>query len=143
MAKKTATAADKVTEMLTQTETAPSAAPPPVLPKTLKVKGSQLKASIKQWIKLREQFSAEFKDSIYTFKDDQKRHPDVIMKDFIRAERAVCRLQDAQQQFNKSAAGTLRNGQTMDLSIATKIIGGLGRAEKMWNTASHDAREDR
>lgn len=67
--------------------------------------------------------------------------PEKVMQQFLDAEAAIAKLQVAQTRYNLMVTVSLES-ETITLCEAVKRIGGLGRAEKMWRTAT-GAKPDR
>ena len=110
---------------------------------TRQVTGHQIKQSIKRW-ELRKQIAdKQFKESIYTFKDEKKGlTPQAIGKNYKEADAAIAYLEELRQQYNRYVRLKV-GGQEMTLSLAVKLYGGAGRMEKMWRLACVDEQQDR
>jgi hypothetical protein len=101
----------------------------------MKTTGYQLREAIKRWETRRDAAAAQFSEALWRFKDEDKLSPDDIMGIFTKAEDAVGRLQTVQSKYNLLVQVTVQ-GREMSLTEAVKLVGGAGRAEKMWREAS-------
>lgn len=101
----------------------------------MKATGWALKEAIKQQELRRDTAHRSFAGTLKCFADESKQSPDSVVKQFLEAEQAIAKLQVAQARYNLMVTVTLGSEQ-ITLCEAVKRIGGLGRAEKMWRTAT-------
>jgi hypothetical protein len=101
----------------------------------MKITGYGLREAIK-FHKLRsDEAAASFDSTLKVFKEDSKESPQSVVERYLSAESAVARLQTAQAEYNLKVTMTTDRG-AISLSEGIKLIGGLGRAEKMWRSAA-------
>lgn len=105
----------------------------------MKITGYALREALKQHELRRDAASRSFNGTLKSFTDESKETPQAVMEVLRHAERCIARLQVAQMRYN--LAVTVPGG-TMLLAEAIKLIGGIGRAEKMWRTVA-GPKEDR
>lgn len=101
----------------------------------MKTTGYGLREAIKQHELRRDTGARAFNGSLKAFADDKKESPLQVVEGFLKAERAIAKLQTAQARYNLLVI-VEANGEKMTLSEAIKTIGGVARAEKMWRTAT-------
>jgi len=101
----------------------------------MKTTGYGLREAIKQHELRRDTGARAFNGSLKAFSDDEKESPLQVVQGFLKAERAIAKLQTAQARYNLLVI-VEANGEKMTLSEAIKTIGGVARAEKMWRTAT-------
>lgn len=105
----------------------------------MKVSGHKLKVAIKTWELRREAVSKQFQASLWKFEGEVK-DPIKLTNDLIVAERAIAKLQEVQTLYNLSVK--LKVGEEeLTLCEAVKRVGGAGRVEKLWRTATVDTGE--
>jgi len=112
--------------------------------RTMKVTGIQLREAIKRWALRRDTASTHFAESLWQFKEDENRlsSPQELADQYQAAERAIATLQTAQARYNLAAAVDLR-GESLTLCDLVKRLGGAGRIEKMWRSATRAKGHDR
>lgn len=115
----------------------------------MKVSGYQLREAIKQHELRRDVASKTYNSSLKAFKDEDKQSPQVIVTEFLEAERAIAELQTAQMRYNLTVevefpydSPEQRNGVRAPLGFFIKLVGSLARAEKMYRSAA-TGKEDR
>ena len=103
----------------------------------MKVTGIQLREAIKRWNLRKDTASTHFNESLWRFPDDESTlpKPQELAEQFAKAEVAVANLQTAQTRYNLAVTISV-SGETMTLCDAVKRIGGAGRLEKMWRSAT-------
>lgn len=107
----------------------------------MKVTGYKLLQAINEQRQQRDAAAARFNGSIMSFPNEKRQKPQKVYDDFIFAEQQLAKLQVAQARYNLSV--DVKVGfDTMTLHEAIKRVGGAGRGEKMWRTAS-TPREDK
>lgn len=74
---------------------------------------------------------SQFGDAFMVFPDDDKPHPKDLHKRISKLEEEITELQVAQARYNLEVEVEIL-GKKMTLSQAVKLVGGAGRAEKMW-----------
>lgn len=106
----------------------------------MKITGYGLREAIK-FHKLRSDEAASiFDTTLKAFQDETKETPQAVMERYLTAETAVSKLQTAQAEYNLNVPVTI-DGVTITLSQAIKLIGGLGRSEKMWRSVASPKKE--
>jgi hypothetical protein len=101
----------------------------------MKVTGYAFREAIRQH-ELRAKAAADtFDGTLKKFPDEKKPSPQAVIEQFATSERAVARLQSAQAQYNLKVSVDVL-GEHMTLSEAVKLVGGVGRIEKMWRNAA-------
>jgi len=108
----------------------------------MKVSGYQLRESLRRWKDRRDIFSRNFEESLWQFSDDEKGHPVDRAKGYAEADRAVARLESAQQEYNLKTTIQLPN-ESVTLSVAVKLLGGAGRLTRMWRKGATDTGRDK
>lgn len=106
----------------------------------MKMTGFGIREALRRWQLKRDTANSLFDGSLRKFADDEKEHPQEIMKAFALADVAIAKLQTAQQLYNLTVLVDVQ-GNTMTLSEAVKLIGGVGRMEKMWRSGVAPKRE--
>ncbi len=109
------------------------------------VNGYQLRESLKRWTVRKDVADKQFKESLFGFKDDESGRPTPkqIAETFQKADFAVAKLQEVQQDFNRQTTIEV-DGKKMTLALAIKLVSGAGRVENMWRSAATDTgRESR
>ncbi|MHA2279617.1 MAG: hypothetical protein ACXAC5_01815 [Promethearchaeota archaeon] len=107
-----------------------------------KVTGYQLRESLRCWTDKRDVLSRNFQEAIWQFEDEKSGNPVEIAIGYHEADKAIARLEAAQQEFNQRVAVSLPDGSTT-LAIAVKRVGGSGRLAKMWRNAATSTGRDR
>lgn len=105
----------------------------------MKVTGYQLREAIKRHTFVRDTALSVFNDSLKAFPDEHKDAPTEAMNRLMRAEFAIAMLQEAQAGYNASVTvddPTRSRAPRMTLGAAVKLVGGYGRAEKLWRQAA-------
>lgn len=108
----------------------------------MKVTGYQLREAIKQHELRRDTSAGEFAGSLKKFPEEVKDEPVKVVERFLAAEGAIAQLQVAQMRYNLAVTvdydlplqPAVRGRIT--LAEAIKRVGGEGRVEKMWRTAT-------
>ena len=110
----------------------------------MKTNGYQIREAIKRWELRRETASTQFAESLFAFPEERESRetPDDLMNVFLKAEQSIGQLQTAQTRYNLEVK-VRSTSFDMTLCEAVKRIGGAGRAEKMWRTATSDKGRDR
>ncbi len=102
----------------------------------MKITGYALREAIKRWTLRRDAAVAQFEGTLKKFDDEEKDTPVEVMARLTEAELRIARLQTAQAQYNLSVnvhvsvPGIIE--KEMNLCMAVKLIGGVGRQEKLW-----------
>ena len=107
----------------------------------MKVTGYMLREAIKQHELRRDTAARAFDSSLKRFPDEEKESPNEIIVAFSKAEQAVAQIQEAQMRYNLAimvdvTGSYASNKTTMTLAKAIKLVGGAGRVEKMWRSAT-------
>ena len=101
----------------------------------MKITGYKLREAIKMHELRRNTWAGQFDDSLRKFKDEEKTHPNTIVKNFLRQEEIVAKLQSVQARYNLTIVVEVL-GEKMTLCEAVKRVGGAGRAEGLWRSAA-------
>jgi hypothetical protein len=99
------------------------------------VTGYALREAIKQWELRKDAANRVFEDSLKVFPGEDKPHPSTLIAQYLAAEVAIAQLQTAQAQYNLINAFDFEE-RRITLCEAVKSLGGYGRVEKLWRTAS-------
>lgn len=103
----------------------------------MKTTGWLLREAIKQNELRRDTAARSFNGTLKKFDDETKQDPEQVVTDFLKFEAAIASLQVAQAQYNLKVRVPF-GGRTITLCEAVKLIGGFGRAEKMYRSATGD-----
>lgn len=102
----------------------------------MQINGYQIREAIKRWMLQRDTFQAQFKDSLHTFGENEKKiSPIKVMHQFEMSDFNVALLESIQQRFNQIVKVTVQK-DVITLAMAVKLVGGAGRREKMWREAA-------
>lgn len=101
----------------------------------MKVNGYKLREALRRWQLRRDTAAGQFPKVLTAFPDDHKPSPVDIAAAVVTAETNIAALQTAQTAYNQRITVEAQ-GHTFSLLGAIKSVGGLGRVEKMWRTAS-------
>jgi hypothetical protein len=109
----------------------------------MKVNGYRLQHALRELEHAREVAAQQFNDNILQFASatDNLPLPEVFAR-FTRLEKLIARLQTAQTTYNLAVTVTVL-GESMPLLQAVKLVGGAGRAEKMWRETVKGKKNDR
>ena len=112
----------------------------------MKLNGYQIREGIRRWQLKRDAAANQFDGSLKRFDDEtSKPMPTTIMGEFIQADQTIALLQVAQDIYNLDIKIEVRlvNGNIaqMTLSEGVKLLGGAGRAEKMWRSAANPSKD--
>jgi hypothetical protein len=110
------------------------------------VNGYQLQQARKRWEMRRDIADRLFRESLYAFKDElsQKPTPQNVAEQYQKADFAVCKIEEIQQQFNAQTPVEVA-GKRMTLALAVKLLSGADRLKKLWraaatNESAHESR---
>ncbi len=102
----------------------------------MKTTGYALREAIKLQTLRADEAATNFDSSLKAFPSEgEKEKPQSVVDRYLAAHSAICKLQASQAKYNLLVNVTV-GGTTITLSEAIKLIGGLGRAEKMWRSAA-------
>lgn len=98
----------------------------------MKVTGYRIQHALRELEAARELAHQQFVENVMQFESQEEKLelPEVFAR-FTALERKVARLQIFQANYNLSVQVQV-GGETMSLHEAVKLVGGAGRAEKMW-----------
>ena len=106
----------------------------------MKVTGYMIREALRRWSLKREAASGQFEDSLKVFEDEKKATPLEVMTDFRAADLSIALLQVVQDRYNLAVYVEVNAGaeETVRITLASavKLVGGVGRAEKMWRSAA-------
>lgn len=101
----------------------------------MKITGTVLKEGLTMQ-KLRSDTAAgAFNGTLMKFPDEEKDTPHKLAEEYLRAEKALAKLQVAQKRYNLAVKVEVL-GEVITLEEAIKRVGGPARAEKFWRTAA-------
>lgn len=120
-------------EQVASESAAPVAAEPAPRP-SVAINGYKLQHALRELESAREVAAQQFSANILQFEsqDDKQYLPDVFAR-FTALENKIAQVQCAQASYNLAVTVDVL-GQKMSLHKAVKLVGGAGRAEKMWRT---------
>jgi len=103
----------------------------------MQITGYELRERLRKLQLERETAAAQFADSLFEFPTarGKKPKPEEIVGIVDRCERAIAAVQAAQSLYNAKVYASVR-GESMQLTVAIKLIGALGRVEKLWRIAA-------
>lgn len=101
--------------------------------------GYALREAIKQWELRKGAAEKAFPSSLHKFTNEEKDTPQQVVNTYLAAEDAISKLQVAQMRYNLMVKVVI-SGEEMSLAEAIKRVGGAGRIEKMWKTATPQER---
>jgi hypothetical protein len=107
---------------------------------TMKITGYKLKEMIKRAEMVRDTVASLFSASLFKFEDETKDSPQKVVEKFQKADLALAQLQTIQARYNLTVEVDVL-GEKMTLMEAVKRVGGAGRVEKMWRSASGEKRD--
>jgi hypothetical protein len=105
----------------------------------MQVTGYQLREALRRWELRRKAAEAQFRDSIYAFKDDEKTLPVRASDELALCEDACAILQVTQQRYNQLVF--VGDSPRRSLAYCVKTIGAMGRHEKLWREATIDQKD--
>lgn len=103
----------------------------------MKITGWLLREAIKSHELRRDTAARAFNGTLRKFDDEVKQAPTEVVAEFLAREASIAALQVAQAQYNLKVRVN-HDGRNITLCEAVKLIGGLGRAEKMYRSATGD-----
>lgn len=108
----------------------------------LQVNGYKIQHALRELQHRREMVATQFSESTFIFSDDveQTMGAEEAFKIFAECENNIAKLQVIQAQYNLQNIVTIQ-GMEMTLHEAVKRVGGAGRGEKMWRSASTSGRD--
>lgn len=104
----------------------------------MKVNGYEIQEAIRQWRLRRETKYDEFRDSLWSFPDEEKASPSQLKSELENAEEAIAKLQVAQMRYNLEVEVNVEGTGSMSLAEAIKRIGGVNRLQSAWREAASD-----
>ena len=111
------------------------------------VTGYKFQHALRELGHRRDNAAKQFANSLFAFEEEEGAlNPLECMSTFRTCEHKIARLQTAQQEYNLAVLVTIymggENTSCVTLCEVVKMVGGAGRAEKMWRTcASATGRE--
>ena len=106
----------------------------------MKVNGFEIREALKRWELRRKTADHQFRDSLHRFEGEDKLSPDQVLATFQQADENYAKLQELQQWFNHQVKCKV-GGEEQTLSYCVKVIGGVGRVEKLWREAAAQKRD--
>jgi hypothetical protein len=107
---------------------------------TMKITGYKLKELIKRAEMVRDTVASHFNGSLHKFEGDDKDGPQDVVAKFRKADLALAQVQTVQARYNLAVEVEVL-GEKMSLMEAVKRVGGAGRVEKMWRSASGEKKD--
>lgn len=107
----------------------------------MKITGYGLREAIRLWETRRDVAANAFPDSLKAFPGEEKGAPKHLYDQFLRAERAIAALQEAQARYNLMAKLPFE-GEEITLCRAVKLLGPAGRGAKLWRDAIGGGKRD-
>jgi hypothetical protein len=109
----------------------------------MKITGYKIQHKLKQLEQLKEVAAQQFNENIMQF-ESQEEKLDLrdVFATYTTLEKRISQLQTAQCQYNMNVTVNVL-GENMSLLNAVKLVGGAGRAEKMWKDVAKGARSAR
>jgi hypothetical protein len=101
----------------------------------MKYTGYRLQGMIRDAVSARDSAALLFPESIYAFPGTDPSSPVATANALAEADREVARLQVLQARYNL-AVKVRFDGATISLHEVVKLVGGLGRLEKLWRNAA-------
>jgi len=108
----------------------------------MKVTGYQIRHRLNELEQERKIALSHFNDSLKVFEGDAKESPKALMDTYRQCEEQIAQLQVVQAHYNLNVQVDVGD-RTMPLCQAVKMVGGAGRAEKLWRTAAMGNEKDR
>ncbi len=108
----------------------------------MKINGFMLRRAIKLWEGRRDAAIAVFPASLSRYADESVVDPVDISRRALAAEKNIVLLQSAQADFNLRVIVPYRATQ-ISLCAAVKMVGAIGRIEKIWRDAAAPAAQTR
>jgi hypothetical protein len=109
----------------------------------MKVNGAMFRDALRRWGLRLESAVKQFDGTLHAFAGETK-DPQAVIAEMQRAEDAIARLQVGQARYNLAVTvkvGRGEAGKVMTLTEAVKRVGGAGRVEKLWRTASMETQD--
>jgi hypothetical protein len=107
-----------------------------------KVNGYKLRESLKVWELKKNAVNDVLANCFLRFPDEPQKFPEKASTQLEECELAIARLQTAQAYYNLNVQVTVGK-QTFSMMEAVKLIGGAGRLEKIWRSATKGLNKDR
>lgn len=112
----------------------------------MKMNGYQIREALRRWGLKRDTAASQFDASLKRFDDEtDKASPVSVMNSFAFADTKLAVIQVAQDRYNLAVKVPVRfvDGVAREISLAeaVKLVGGAGRAEKMWRSAANPKKE--
>lgn len=101
----------------------------------MKVTGYKLREALRRWQLRRETASAQFPETLKAFPGEQKPAPVLVASQVVDAEERIASLQTAQTIYNTRVRIDAPGWPSATTLLeAIKLVGALGRVEKMWRS---------
>lgn len=108
----------------------------------MQITGYKLQHAIRESEHMKNLAASQWDGSLHAFADEEKAGPLKVMIEYRAQEERLCALQVAQSRYNLAIEVDIL-GTKMSLCRAIKLVGGAGRAEKMWRSAASGEKKDR
>ena len=108
----------------------------------MKVTGYQLREALRHWRSVLDGLANDLKGSLYYFEPKEKINPLVVAKDYVAAEDAVAKIEEAQQKYNLRVTMTIAD-EPRTLTYAIKALGMAGRYAAVWKSVATDKQNTR
>lgn len=109
----------------------------------MKISGYALREALRRWQLRRDTALSQFDGSLRKFQDEDKDPPVQIMERLTRAESVIAVLQEQQTRYNLTVKVSPQGLEPMTLLRAVKLIGGIGRQEKLWRNVAAPTKSSR
>jgi len=111
----------------------------------MKIDGYKIQHTIRELEHQREIAASQFADSLYAFPGETKPETGKLAAIHQHCEESIARLQVVQARYNLQVQVDILRADgavlLMSLHEAVKRVGGAGRMEKMWRSASKEPKE--
>jgi hypothetical protein len=108
----------------------------------MKVTGYQLREALRHWRSVLEGLAIDLKGSLYYFDAKEKIEPLTVAKEYMAAEDAVAKIEEAQQKYNLRVNLTIAD-EPHSLTYAIKALGMAGRYAAIWKSVATDKQTPR
>jgi hypothetical protein len=108
----------------------------------MKVSGYQLREALRHWRSVLEGLAVDLKGSLYYFDIKEKINPLAVAEDYIAAEDAVAKIEEAQQKYNLRVTLTISD-EPCTLTYAIKALGMAGRYAAIWKSVVSEKQSTR
>lgn len=108
----------------------------------MKVTGYQLREALRHWRSVLEGLAIDLKGSTRYFDPKEKVNPLTVAKEYMAAEDAVAKIEEAQQKYNLRVTLIIVD-EPYTLTYAIKALGSAGRYAAIWKAEASDKQSKR